>query len=90
MNVKSCLLTSVLLTPVLYNTNTDEGANPKCDSVVDCVQQCIKKCSELIRAQVTKELKYKQIAKEFNMKMGTVMTNLRRCWKKLEELNNAN
>ena len=70
-------------------TDEDPLKNIKLKQAYDMVDQLGKKCSELIRAQVTKELKYKQIAKEFNMKMGTVMTNLSRCWKKLEELKNA-
>lgn len=50
------------------------------------------KCKNLIQSQILEDLKYKEIANKFNMKIGTVMSSLSRCWEKLEkikELKNA-
>ena len=44
------------------------------------------KCKNLIKSQIYRELSYKDICKEFNMKMGTVMSSLSRCWSKLRDL----
>ena len=44
------------------------------------------KCQSLIKYQVINEKKYKEIAEHFNMKIGTVMSSLSRCWDKLKEL----
>ncbi len=63
--------------------------NIKLKQAYDMLDKLGEKCRDLIRAQITRDLKYKQIAKEFNMKIGTVMTNLSRCWSQLKELNHV-
>ena len=46
------------------------------------------KCKNLINSDLL-GLKYKEMADKYNMKIGTIMSSLSRCWNKLDEIKNA-
>ena len=69
--------------------DVDNDKNLKLQYAYDLLNKLGDKCKNLITAQVTRGLKYKEIAIEFDMKIGTVMTNLSRCWAKLKEYKDA-
>ena len=74
-------------TSVNLNIN-DREKQIKLNQAYDLVNKLDDKCKNLIKYQVINEKKYKEIAEHFNMKIGTVMSSLSRCWDKIKELKN--
>ena len=68
--------------------NNDREKQIKLNQAYDLVNKLDDKCKNLIKYQVVNEKKYKEIAEHFNMKIGTVMSSLSRCWDKIKELKN--
>ena len=69
--------------------NNDNEKQIKLSQAYDLVNKLDDKCKSLIKYQVVNEKKYKEIAEHFNMKIGTVMSSLSRCWDKVKELKNG-
>ena len=69
--------------------NNDREKQIKLNQAYDLVNKLDDKCKNLIKYQVVNEKKYKEIAEHFNMKIGTVMSSLSRCWDKVKELKNG-
>ena len=69
--------------------NKDQEQQLMLKKAQDLINKLGDECKKLIKSQYYENLKYKEIANKYNMKIGTVMSRLSRCWDKLSEIKDA-